>query len=119
VTDTQSTELTHEQHIERIKDGTHEQITVTEDGGCTLTLSEPLTLGTVKLTELRFRRAKMKDLRKAATGASDIETVATMISCLTGQASKVLDELDQDDFKLCAVIVGFLGQPRQRTGTSS
>lgn len=111
--------LTREQHKERLRVGTHEQVAMNEDGGCTMTLLEPITLGKKTITELRFRRAKMKDIRAASHGANDVETMAIMISCLTGQALLVLDELDPQDFIVCVEIAGFLGQPRRPTGTRS
>lgn len=102
-----------------IRTGQHEQVGATADDGLVLTLAYPIKKGNVVFTELTFRRAKMKDVRRAAAKAEQADQLAEMISAMTGQAMGVLDEMDNSDFALCGQVVAFLGQQRPRTGLSS
>ena len=100
--------------------GQHEQVSM-HGGGCIVTLLEPLVVGktTLTITELGFRRPKLKDIRRSSKQSGDVETMVEMIAALTGQTPKVLDELSPEDFKVCNMVCGFLSRPLPRTGASS
>jgi len=102
-----------------IRTGQHEQVGPAADGGLVLTLAYPIKKGNLVFNEMTFRRARFKDIRRAAAKSGEVDQMAEMISAMTGQAMGVLDELDNSDFALCQQVVAFLGQRHPRTGQSS
>jgi len=80
------------------------------------TLIHPGTFGGVEMTEIKLRRPKGGDMRKALnlTGAGEI--TASMIVNLAEITPAALDELDGEDFMALSAIVGnFMG--KQSAGT--
>ena len=102
-----------------IRTGQHEQVGPAADGGLVVSLMFPIKKGNLVFNEFTFRRARMKDIRRAAAKAEQADQLAEMISAMTGQAMGVLDEMDNSDFALCGQVVAFLGQAPRRTGLSS
>ena len=102
-----------------IRTGQHEQVRPAADGGLVVSLMFPIKKGNLVFNEFTFRRARMKDIRRAAAKAEQADQLAEMISAMTGQAMGVLDEMDNSDFALCGQVVAFLGQAPRRTGLSS
>ena len=74
-------------------------------------LSEPVTVGSKTLTELRIRPLKAKHLRGIKIGYDGIETDALLdlASRITGELPAVIDELSPEDLKaLGAAVSDFL-----------
>lgn len=104
-------------NIRLIRAGQHEQCGFNPDGGITVTLLCPITIGKEVFSELTFRRPKMKDLKAASKGdQGNLAVAGALISALSGQAMRVIDELDAVDMEVCSVVVGFLSTERPRTG---
>jgi hypothetical protein len=106
--------------ITLIRAGQHEAVSETDDGlGMIQSLQFPFKKGNVLFDKLTFRRAKLKDVRRASAKKDQQEQIAEMVSAMTGVALSILDEMDTTDFQVAASVAGFLGQPRPRTGQSS
>ena len=74
-------------------------------------LSEPVTVGSKTLTELRIRPLTAKHLRGIKIGYDGIETDALLdlASRITGELPAVIDELSPEDLKaLGAAVSDFL-----------
>ncbi len=66
----------------------------------TYTLIHPITKGERTLTELTFRRPKIKDLitwNEEETKSEFAET-SLLVSILTGEPQVILDEMDLEDY---------------------
>lgn len=103
-----------------IRAGQHDQCCQNPDGSVTVTLLEPVKIGSDPITEITLRRPKLKDQRKAeemAKGGS-IARMAAMIQLLSHpqQAQRVIDELDTVDANVLGYVQAFLSDRRQRTG---
>lgn len=106
--------------ITLIRAGQHEQVATTEDGsGMVMSLQFPFKKGAVLFDKLTFRRAKLKDVRRAGAKKDSQEQIVEMVSAMTGVAVSILDEMDTTDFQVAASVSGFLGQRVPRTGQSS
>lgn len=103
--------------LKLIKAGQHPNCSMNSDGSITVTLEYPITIGKLTTSELTLRRPKMKDLRKTDLQKSSHTTwTATMIASLSGQADRVVDDLDGQDVSVLSMVVGFLLSRRPRTG---
>lgn len=102
-----------------IRKGEHEQVAPAADGGVVVTLLYPIKKANLVYVDLTFRRARLKDIRRASAKADPATQLAEMVSAMTGVPSSLLDEMDTADFALCGQVVAFLGQPPRRTGLSS
>ena len=101
--------------VRLLKAGQHEQCAMNPDGSIVVTLLVPLKFGNGLIQELTFQRPKLRDLR-ASSKLEGFDWVAAMISALSKQTDKVLDDMDQADVAVCTAVVGFLSQERPRTG---
>lgn len=83
-----------------------------------LTLKEPIKFGEDTITELEFRKAKAKDLRKLPTNPSTGDVI-DLAGRLCNQPPRVMDELGIDDLmEVMEVVSDFLPVSRQ-TGKSA
>ena len=101
-----------------LKANEHPQCSVNADGSVLVTLAAPIKVGKDETTELTLRRPKMKDIRVASEkgGSGGASYVVQMICALSGQAPRVVDELDVDDVGVLSTVVGFLSLRRRPTG---
>ena len=105
---------------ELIRRGEHERVSIDDDGSAIVSLYVPLKSGSERLTELKIRRPKMKDLRRMdESKAGDLGTGAGLLASLCGRASSEVEDMDAADFMLCSNVIGFLQRPPRRTGSSS
>jgi hypothetical protein len=100
--------------LQLLKAGQHPQCCTNADGSVTVTLLSPIPFGKDTIPELTLRRPKMKDLKLAQDKITNhLSYVAQMICSLSGQAPKLIDELDVEDTSTLSAVVGFLQRPRQ------
>jgi len=103
--------------VKLIKAGQHPNCSMGSDGSITVTLEYPVTIGKLTTNELVLRRPKMRDLRKTGDKTSNPTAwTATMIASLSGQADRLIDDLDGQDVAVLSQVVGFLLSRRPRTG---
>jgi len=74
-----------------------------EDGRVVLALVEPISLGKLVVDELRLRRPKAKDFRGLPEG--NMDKMLAFAARLSGQTSKVIDELGLEDMMTLSEIV--------------
>lgn len=86
----------------------------------TVTLSEPVKLGSQTIAELVVQPPKAKHIRKLPVDVEgfDMGTMLDLASRLTGQPDTVIDELDaQDALRLAEAVGKFLeGEAREPGG---
>lgn len=76
----------------------------------TITLQHPFTFDGEKITELKLRRPKMRDMKKAQNHKDDLEKSIHMIADLAEVSPKLVEELDTEDFGAVSAKVGeFMG----------
>lgn len=77
----------------------------------TVTLQFPVNVDGEDITELRIRRPKMRDIKRAQKHKDDIERSMSLISDLAEISPKAVEELDAADFTAASKIVGeFMAQ---------
>jgi hypothetical protein len=82
----------------------------------TVTLKYPFTHKGEEIVDLKIRRPKMRDMKKAEAVKDDLEKSLTMIALLAEVEPAVIEELDTEDFKAAADVVGkFMGVSEQTT----
>jgi len=75
----------------------------------------PIENGQEQISELRFRRGKLGDMR-ALLGDKAEEELPAVAAKLCGQPPSVLEALDPDDFSEVFAAVGKCLAPSQKTG---
>ena len=77
-----------------------------------VTLKYPVTHNGKEVSELSFRRARIKDIEaieRAVEGGGEITASITSISCLSGLPEDVVREIDGEDFvQIADVMSDFL-----------
>lgn len=70
-----------------------------EDGATIITLDYPITLNGVVVNEIKMRRPKVRDMKKARRFGDDpSEQEVGLFSILTGHTAEDLDEMDAVDY---------------------
>ena len=83
----------------------------------TLELFEPISFGSERITKLEIRRFKAKDLRSIRDPDNmSVSEQLELISTLSGQPMKVIDELDGVDLAKAGEIIRGFSKSGQATG---
>lgn len=102
--------------LQLLEAGQHPQCCHNPDGSITVTLESPIPFGKDSIPELTLRRPRMKDIRNAGDASNQVVYVGSMVASLSGQAPKLIDELDAHDVSVLGMVVGLLHRPRRATG---